>query len=78
MPLTAQLHLKVCNSFDECFDAVALVKSITAYHLKNTNTNRWSKIIVGQVDLTAKLCLSFCLELQSAKSTYQHVDLDLY
>ena len=30
-----------------------------------------------QVDLTAKLCLSFCLELQSAKSTYQHVDLDL-
>ena len=39
--------------------------------------NRWSKTIVGQVDLTAKLCLSFCLELQSAKSTYQHVDLDL-
>ena len=38
---------------------------------------RWSKTIVGQVDLTAKLCLSFCLELQSAKSTYQHVDLDL-
>ena len=38
---------------------------------------RWSKAIVGQVDLTAKLCLSFCLELQSAKSTYQHVDLDL-
>ena len=36
-----------------------------------------SKTIVGQVDLTAKLCLSFCLELQSAKSTYQHVDLDL-
>ena len=22
--------------------------------------NRWSKTIVGQVDLTAKLCLSFC------------------
>ena len=39
---------------------------------------RWSKTIVGQVDLTAKLCLSFCLELQSTKSTYQHVDLDLY
>ena len=33
---------------------------------------------MGQVDLTAKLCLSFCLELQSAKSTYQHVDLDFY
>ena len=33
---------------------------------------------MGQVDLTAKLYLSFCLELQSAKSTYQHVDLDLY
>ena len=30
---------------------------------------------MGQVDLTAKLFLSFCLELQSAKSTYQHVDL---
>ena len=28
---------------------------------------------MGQVDLTAKLCLSFCLELQSAKSTYQHI-----
>ena len=40
-------------------------------------TIRWSKTIVGQVDLTAKLCLSFCLEIQSAKSTYQHVDLDL-
>ena len=39
---------------------------------------RWSKTIVGQVDLTAKVWLSFCLELQSAKSTYQHVDLDLY
>ena len=26
---------------------------------------RWSKTIVGQVDLTAKLCLSFCLKLQS-------------
>ena len=38
---------------------------------------RWSKTIVGQVDLTAKLCLSFCLELHSAKSTYRHVDLDL-
>ena len=37
---------------------------------------RWSK--VSQVDLTAKLCLSFCLELQSAKSNYQHVDLYLY
>ena len=33
---------------------------------------------MGQVDLTAKLCLSFCLELQSVKSTYQHVDLDFY
>ena len=30
---------------------------------------------MGQVDLTAKLCLSFCLELQCAKSTSQHVDL---
>ena len=28
---------------------------------------------MGQVDLTAKLCLFFCLELQSAESTYQHV-----
>ena len=40
--------------------------------------HRWSKTIVGQVDLKAKLYLSFCLELQSAKSTYQHVDLDLH
>ena len=32
---------------------------------------RWSKTIVGQVDLTAKLCLSFCLELQSTKSINQ-------
>ena len=39
---------------------------------------KWSKTIVGQVDLTPKFCLSFCLELQSAKSTYKHVDLDLY
>ena len=39
---------------------------------------RWSKTIVGQVDLTAKLCLSFWLELKSAKATYQHVDLDLH
>ena len=39
---------------------------------------RWSKTIVGQVDLTAKLCLYFCLELQLAKSTYEHVDFDLY
>ena len=38
----------------------------------------WSKTIVSQVDLKAKLYLSFCLELQSAKSTYQHVDLDLH
>ena len=37
---------------------------------------RWSKTIVGQVDLKAKLYLSFCLELQSAKSTYQNVDLN--
>ena len=37
---------------------------------------RWSKTIVGQVDLTEKLCLSCCLELQSAKSTCQHVDFD--
>ena len=44
---------------------------------RNNMTYRWSKTIVGQVDLTAKLCLSFCLELQSVKSTYQHVDLDL-
>ena len=42
------------------------------------NMYRWSKTIVGQVDLKAKLLLSFCLELQSAKSTYQHVDLDLH
>ena len=35
------------------------------------------KQLLGQVDFTVKLCLSFCLELQSAKSTYQHVDLDL-
>ena len=39
---------------------------------------RWAKTMVGQVDLTAKLCLSFCLELQPAKSTYQHVDFALY
>ena len=40
---------------------------------------------MDQVDLTAKLCLWFCLELQSAKSTYQtwtytdetHSDLNL-
>ena len=44
---------------------------------KQERLYRWSKTIVGQVDLTAKLCLSFCLELQTAKSTYQHVDLDL-
>ena len=44
---------------------------------KHRRCIRWSKTIVGQVDLTAKLCLSFCLELQSAKSTYQHVDLAL-
>ena len=47
------------------------------YWWYNSSYNRWSKTIVGQVDLTAKLCLSFCLELKSAKSTYQHVDLDL-
>ena len=45
--------------------------------MKHQKLYRWSKTIVGQVDLTAKLCLSFCLELQSAKSTYHHVDLDL-
>ena len=39
---------------------------------------QWPETIVGQVDLTTKLCFSFCFELQSAKSTYQHVDLDLY
>ena len=33
---------------------------------------------MSQVDLTAKLCLSFCLDLQPARSTCQHVDLDLY
>ena len=42
------------------------------------STFRGSKTIVSQVDLTAKLCLPFCLELQSAESTYHHVDLDLY
>ena len=39
----------------------------------NDLINRWLKTIVVQVDLAAKLCLSFCLELQSAKSTYQPV-----
>ena len=29
------------------------------------STYRWSKTTVGQVDLTAKLCLSFCLELRT-------------
>ena len=51
---------------------------LSSSHLYYRNTYyRWSKTIVGYVDLTARLCLSFCLELQSAKSTYQHVDLDL-
>ena len=44
----------------------------------NKTYYRWSKTMVGQVDLTAKSCLPFCLKLQSTKSTYQHVDLDLY
>ena len=53
------------------------IYSATSIFAEKSSVQRWSKTIVGQVDLTAKLCLSFCLELQSAKSTYQHVDLDL-
>ena len=45
---------------------------IGVHALENIYRARWSKTIVGQIELTAKLCLSFCLELQSAKSTYQH------
>ena len=48
------------------------------YIYRKPHIYRWSKTIVGQVDLKAKLYLSFCLELQSAKSTYQPVDLDLH
>ena len=48
--------------------AVFCNNHIFAYLTLNI-TFRWSKTTVGQVDLTAKLCLSFYSELQSAKST---------
>ena len=68
------------NNLYVCDHVIYYIQSInitTSGTLTLQSLYRWSRIIVGQVDLTAKLCLSICLELQSAKSTYQHVDLDL-
>ena len=56
---------------------ISIIISIIRSLIKKKSIFRCYKTIVDQVDLTAKLCLSFCLELQTAKSTYQHVDLDL-
>ena len=57
----------------ECISLIGLAvnkeKVVLSYFTAN-NVYWWSKTIVGQVDLTAKLCWSFCLELQSAKYTY--------
>ena len=56
-------------------------RTVSVKHQENVRSHiklKKSKTIVGQVDSKAKMYLSFCLELQSAKSTYQHVDLDLH
>ena len=56
----------------ECISLIGLAvnkEKVVLSYFTADNVYRWSKTIVGQVDLAVKLCWSFCLELQSAKYT---------